>query len=84
MRIRAETGTQHPLTIVRRQVGCAAGAGVIAVCVCNNGACDRLPRIDVEITCRAIQTGIGKVQHGIGHSRRSLHGASHTNHTIEA
>jgi hypothetical protein len=60
MCIRAETGTQHPLTIARRQVGRAAGAGVIAVCVRNDGACNRLPRVDVEITGRTVQTGIGE------------------------
>jgi hypothetical protein len=51
----AEPGAQHVLAGGRRQVVRMAAARVVGVCVRDDGAPDRPPRIDVEVAGRAVQ-----------------------------
>jgi len=51
----SEAGTQHALGRRRREAGGVAAPRVIGMRMRDDGSVDWLPRVDVEITGRAVQ-----------------------------
>src|SRR4051812_46789152 len=57
----AQAGTQHTLAITRGQVAMAAPASMIAMGVCDNGALNWTPRVDIKIASGAVEPTISEL-----------------------
>jgi hypothetical protein len=74
LRFAAEPDPHHPLGLLCAQIASHSPAGVIGVGVGDDRSLDRLPRVDIEVSVRAIEPTIGVFQQGVlagSHNERS-------------
>ena len=60
--IRAESRPEDPLALGRAQVMSGSPASVVTVRVGDDRAIDRLPRVDMEIACGAVEPAVGDTE----------------------
>jgi hypothetical protein len=53
LRVAPHPSLQNAAAVVRREIAAASPAGMICVCVCNDGPRNGSPRVDMEIAALA-------------------------------